>query len=115
MVPVSRRRHCSAGWPTNGRAFTQHEVAMTTTASSIAMDFAPPEVLVERRPCGTMVFRSPWELAPFASTVGSLLDEAAADSPRATFLAERSGNGWREVSYAETRNQVRRIASSLLM
>lgn len=88
---------------------------MTTTASSIAMDFAPPEVLVERRPCGTMVFRSPWELTPFASTVGSLLDEAAADSPRATFLAERSGNGWREVSYAETRNQVRRIASSLLM
>jgi len=88
---------------------------MTTTASSIAMDFAPPEVLVERRPCGTMVFRSPRELAPFASTVGSLLDEAAADSPGVTFLAERSGKGWREVSYAEAKNQVRRIASSLVM
>jgi len=77
-------------------------------------DFAPAEVLVEKRPDGSILFRSPRPLSPYGHNVSSLLDEAAASVPDRTFLAERSGSGWQRISYSQMRDKVRRAASALL-
>lgn len=42
------------------------------------------------------------------------LEHWADKTPDAVFLAERYGEGWREITYAETRKQAREIAAGLL-
>jgi feruloyl-CoA synthase len=68
----------------------------------------------ELRPDGTMILTSTLPPGPVARRTTDWLDHWAATTPAALFLAERSGEGWREVSYAEARDRVRQIASGLL-
>ena len=75
---------------------------------------APPRVDVERRSDGTMVLRSPEPLGPYARAVGEWLEQWASRSPQRCFLAERSADEWRRVTYAEALEAVRRIGGSLL-
>lgn len=58
-----------------------------------------------------MTSRTPFD--PVASNTGVWLDKWADEAPTRVFLAERSGEGWREMGYAEVRDAVRAIASSL--
>jgi feruloyl-CoA synthase len=76
--------------------------------------FAPARVEIERRADGSMLLRSPEALRPCARAVGEWLVHWAAHAPQRTFLAERSGDGWRNLTYAETLDAVRRIGGSLL-
>jgi feruloyl-CoA synthase len=84
--------------------------------SRVAADhrFAPPRVEVERRIDGAMVLRSPEPLGPFARAVGEWLIKWAAAAPQRIFLAERSADNWRHVTYIDALAAVRRIAGSLL-
>jgi len=75
---------------------------------------APPRVDVERRADGTMILRSPEPLGPYARAVGEWLEQWASRSPQRCFLAERSADEWRRVTYAEALEAVRRIGGSLL-
>ncbi|MBY6122739.1 feruloyl-CoA synthase [Mameliella alba] len=68
----------------------------------------------EDRPDGTIILRSGYEMTEPATKTGDWLDRWAEETPEAVFLAERDGEGWREVTYAQARDSVRRIASSLL-
>lgn len=68
----------------------------------------------EDRPDGTVLLTSGHEMSPVARVSGDWLHRWAEERPGTTFLAERSGPGWREVSYAETLGQVRALASALL-
>ena len=63
---------------------------------------------------GSILLRSKLPLGPVARCTTDWLDHWAVRTPAAVFLAERSGNGWREVSYAETRDRVRDIAGGLM-
>jgi feruloyl-CoA synthase len=63
---------------------------------------------------GAMVLRSSLELGPVARNTGEWLHHWANEAPDRTFLMERSGAGWQEVSYKETLQKVRRLAASLL-
>ena len=72
------------------------------------------KVTREDRADGTVILRSGLELGPVARTTGTWLDDWAAKTPDAVFLAERSGEGWREASYAEMRQSARAVAAALI-
>ena len=76
--------------------------------------FAPAHVDVERRADGSTVLRSAEPLRPFGRAVGEWLVHWAAAAPDRTFLAERSGDDWRRVTYRNALDAVRRIAGALL-
>ncbi len=68
----------------------------------------------EDRPDGSILLRSGYQMGPVAQKAGDWLDHWAVEAPDRVFIAERSGPGWRELGYAETRAQVRALAGSLL-
>ncbi len=76
--------------------------------------FAEQTVDVEHRRDGCVVLRSPQKLGSHARTVGDWLVRWAAEAPDRTFLAERRGDDWFHLSYAEALELVRRAAQGLL-
>jgi feruloyl-CoA synthase len=76
--------------------------------------FGPAAVDVDRRPDGSLVLRSPRVLGAHDRAVGDWLVRWAREAPDRTFLAERSGEGWRELGYAAALDAVRRVGQSLL-
>ena len=77
--------------------------------------FAEPLVQVERRDSGTIVLRSPQTLRSYPNHLGSHLRRWAAETPDATFLAERSPQGgWRRISYRDMLTSVESIGQALL-
>src|SRR5438034_3195582 len=79
-----------------------------------ALRFAPAKVNVEKRPDGSIVLRSPQKLGAHARCVTEWLVHWSDHSPERVFLAERSGDGWRRISYRESYGAVRRIGQALL-
>ncbi len=75
---------------------------------------APQSVNRTVRDDGAVILTSRHELGPVAPSTGTWLNEWAARTPDAIFLAERSGAGWREVTYAEALQQVQALAAWLL-
>ncbi len=76
--------------------------------------YRPHSVSREDRADGAIILRSGYEMGPAVEKTGVWVDQWAEATPDAVFLAERSGPGWREVSYAETRQKVRGLAAGLL-
>ena len=76
--------------------------------------FAPAGVDLERRADGSTLLRSPQPLALPARAVGEWLVQWAGRAPSRTFLAERAGDGWRKLAYAEVLEAARRIGQALL-
>jgi feruloyl-CoA synthase len=79
-----------------------------------AVRLGPRDVMTERRGDGTILLRSPHALAPYPAKLTERLEHWAAAAPAHTFLAQRTGSGWRKLSYGETLEQVRRIGAALL-
>ncbi len=79
-----------------------------------SLRFAPAEVSLEKRPDGSSVLRSPQKLGAYARCVTEWLVHWSDHSPERVFLAERSGEGWRRISYRESYGAVRRIGQALL-
>ncbi len=77
-------------------------------------NFLPHAVTREDRPDGSLLLRSEYDLGPVTERTGDWLHRWAEEAPERVFLAERSGAGWREESYAATLQQVRAIAAALL-
>ncbi|MBV7407506.1 feruloyl-CoA synthase [Maritimibacter sp. DP1N21-5] len=61
-----------------------------------------------------MIYTAAQPLGPVADRTGDWLHRWAEEAPDRTFLAERQGAGWREVSYKEALEQVRTIAAAFL-
>jgi feruloyl-CoA synthase len=76
--------------------------------------YAPRRLDVERRDDGTVILFNPTPFSTAFDTVNAALDHWAALAPDRAWLAERSGEGWRTITYTEAREQVARLASSLL-
>jgi feruloyl-CoA synthase len=79
-----------------------------------ARSYLPHRVRREDRSDGALVLTSGHAMGPVDPTVGTWLDRWAEARPNTVFLAERSGPGWRALSYAQTREAVRAIAAALL-
>lgn len=70
---------------------------------------------VGRRGDGRIYLRSRQALSSYPSKLTERLEHWAAVAPDRTFIAQRTAEGpWREVSYAQTLDQVRRIGEALL-
>ncbi len=80
----------------------------------VPVNFLSARVNVERRDDGTLVLRSPELLESYARCIGEYLEHWAKERPDQVYLAERDGDDWRTLTYAETLRHVRAIAASLL-
>ncbi|MBS0125254.1 feruloyl-CoA synthase [Thetidibacter halocola] len=76
--------------------------------------YRPHAVIREDRADGSILLRSANSLGPVAAKTADWLRRWAELTPDAVFLAERSGGGWRAVTYVEALQAVRALAAALL-
>ncbi|MCF6234237.1 MAG: feruloyl-CoA synthase [Rhodobacteraceae bacterium] len=76
--------------------------------------YRPHKVSCEDRADGSILMQSDYPLGTPERCTNDWLHRWARQTPDAVFLAERSGAGWRELSYGEALGQVRGLAASLL-
>lgn len=89
---------------------------MTADAAATGSErlFAEPSVSAERRADGSVLLRSDIPLPEPARSIGVWLERWAERTPDRIFIAERQGDGWREVRYGALRQKVRAIGTWLL-
>src|SRR5581483_9289955 len=75
--------------------------------------YAPVALEVERRPDGSLLLTNPRAVEGAWPTTLGPLEHWAIAAPDRTWLAERSGEGWRTLSYAEGLAQMSAIAGGL--
>lgn len=76
--------------------------------------YAPRRLEVERRDGGEIVLTNPTPYSDKFQTMTAALEHWAKVAPSRVWLAERSGEGWRTVTYGEARDKVAAIAGGLL-
>jgi len=76
--------------------------------------YAPRQLTVEHRPGGEMILTNPTPHFHGFRTLIAALRHWAEWAPTRAWLAERSGEGWRELAFAEAWQQVGAIAGGLL-
>lgn len=76
--------------------------------------YRPQKVELDQRGDGTLLLRAPTAVGAVAASVGTWLDTWAVAAPDRVAVAERSGSGWRTVTYRELLQQVRAAGSALL-
>src|SRR5690349_848570 len=75
----------------------------------------PADTILDYRPDGSILARSPHPLGPYPAKITERLEHWAATSPDRIFLAERDSSGqWRTLSYAQALHRVRSVAQALL-
>src|SRR6185295_12868688 len=101
----------AAFWPASGGPWAPPAVTLATMSTPL---FAPPSIDLERRADGAIVLRSRQALAPHPPHLGLVLRERAAAHPARTFLAERVGDGARQLTYGEVWRLARRLGARML-
>lgn len=78
--------------------------------------FGPHDTEMISRPDGAIVLRSPHPLQSYPQKLTEKLIQWAREAPQRTFVAQRRppGGGWKQLTYAETFDQVRAVAQALL-
>ena len=79
-----------------------------------AISFGDPAVTIDRRGDGTIYLRPKTALGDYPVRITDRLHHWAAAEPNRVFMAERDGDGWRKITYAQLLASARRIASGLL-
>lgn len=90
------------------------EKSCTPAGPDISEIFSPQIASLEKDAAGNVLLCAEASLGRYARTVGDWLIKWARDTPQAVFMAQRSGRGWREVSYLETFERIENIAAKLL-
>jgi feruloyl-CoA synthase len=79
------------------------------------VNVAPLRAVFDRRESGVVYVRSPEPLGEYPVRVTDRLELWAGRTPDRIFLAQRAATGgWRQITYAETLERVRRIAGGFL-
>ena len=79
------------------------------------VDYATPNITMEKRDNGEIILFSADPLEEFADHVGVWLHQWAKVTPEYTFLAERGGDGeWKRLSYADAKSGADAIGQYLL-
>jgi feruloyl-CoA synthase len=76
--------------------------------------FAPPRIEAEQRSDGALLLRSTEPLRPHAASVVHDFRAHGEAHPDRLLVAERSGDGWAQVTWGEARAQADRLAQGLL-
>jgi feruloyl-CoA synthase len=79
-----------------------------------AISFGNPAVTIDRRGDGTIYLRPKIALGDYPVCITDRLHHWAAAEPDRVFMAERDGDGWRKITYAQLLASARCIASGLL-
>jgi feruloyl-CoA synthase len=75
----------------------------------------PADVVLDRKPDGTIYLRSPHRLEAYPEKLTQRLEHWARAAPDRIFIAQRAAAGdWRKLTYAQTLAQVRGITQALL-
>jgi len=94
------------------------EAARNTSAGAAPLrpvKLGPADVVLDKKPDGTLHLRSPHPLHRYPENLTQRLEHWAKATPDRVFIAQRTAAGdWRKLSYAQTLSQVRGIAQSLL-
>ncbi len=77
-------------------------------------DIRSPEVLVQHRADGSSLLQASHPLPPYPVRLTERLQHWAEVAPDRVFLAERAGQDWRRVSYAQAWKAVRSIGQALV-
>jgi feruloyl-CoA synthase len=85
----------------------------TATAAFRDPRYAPRRLDVDHRPGGELVLTNPTPYATDFQTTTTALDHWASTAPDRVWLAERSGDGWRTVTFAEARARIAVLAGGL--
>jgi feruloyl-CoA synthase len=93
---------------------TRSHMASITPAPFAHISYAKAAIACDRRRDGTLYLRSLTPLESHHSSLALLFRAAVEAQPDRTFLAERSGEGWSKLTYAEARAKVDAIAAALL-
>jgi feruloyl-CoA synthase len=75
--------------------------------------YAPARLETERRPDGAIVLTNPTPWSDGFKTTLDPLDHWAHEAPDRVWLAEREGEGWRTVTFAEARTRISALAGAL--
>lgn len=75
--------------------------------------YAPRRLDIERRDDGSLVLANPTPFATTYLTTLDALDRWSFEAPERVWLAERDGEGWRTVTYAQAARQVSALAGGL--
>src|SRR5499427_5241640 len=78
------------------------------------IDFAPVDIACDTMPGGGYRLRSRSPLAPHDPSLGRMFRAAVEAQPDRVFLAERTGDGWRTLTYAACRRIVDAIAAAFI-
>ncbi len=76
--------------------------------------YAPVDVTFEKVADGSLRFGSRAPLRPYDPSLANLFRAAVERAPGHAFIAERAGEGWRTLSYEQTRKQVDALAAALI-
>lgn len=76
--------------------------------------YAPRRLEVERRVGGEVVLTNPTPFSQAFLTQTAALDHWSQAAPDRIWLAERSGDGWRTVTFSEARQQIAALAAGLV-
>ena len=87
---------------------------MSATRKVRPVRIAPSDAVVRRGTNGTVYMQARAPLGPYQTRITDSLEYWAEHAPDRTFLAERAGDGWKRVTYADALARVRRIAQSLV-
>lgn len=85
-----------------------------TTVRRRPVALGPHDLVVTALAGGGYHVRSPHPLQPYPRTMTDRLAQWAAVRPARTYLAERTGDGWRTLTYGAAFDAVRRVAQALL-
>jgi len=88
--------------------------AASLTAPFRDARYAPGRLEVEHRAGGEVVLSNPRPFDTRFQTMTAALEHWALKAPGRVWLAERSGAGWRTVTFGEARDQVATIAAGLM-
>ena len=91
-----------------------HPELSLSTAPFRDARYAPSRLEVEHRPGGEMVLTNPTPYSRQFQTMTGALAHWAGKAPSRVWLAERSGEGWRTLTFGEAYEQVQAIAGALL-
>jgi feruloyl-CoA synthase len=75
---------------------------------------APPRITSRPSPDGGLILRSEMPLEPYEASLGVLLRRWAEETPDRAFLAEREGDDWRTLTWAEANEGASAVAQALL-
>src|SRR5205823_7402611 len=78
------------------------------------LELGPTDVKVERRSGGVIHLRSPHPLVAYPRRMSERLEHWAAHAGNRILFAQRDGEGWRTVTYADALHRAKRIGAALL-